>query len=168
MVIHDLYSKLNKEPSDIFIFSLTPKFRIQAVHIWNDFFNQLEATQCNSTWEAIHNHICREHGHKTLLEGGFGIRYKDSYKVSEYFENNSNTVECLDVIQIVLRFILQVPIRFNLYDLRYTPEQAIADFNTRFLENGIGFEFQNRLIIKVDNKLLHKEIIIPTLFFTVS
>jgi hypothetical protein len=35
--------------------------------------------------------------------------------------------------------------------------------NTRFKEHGVGFQFTDREIVRVDSKLIHAEVVIPAL-----
>ncbi len=40
---------------------------------------------------------------------------------------------------------------------------AIEEINQRFVQHGVGFQFENRQIIRIDSKLVHAEIIKPAL-----
>ena len=171
MAIHDIYSKRNKNHFDVFTYDiLSDKLKIQIGHIWKNFFKQVSNEHKDEIWKVIHSTLCEEHGKKTLLEDSYGSRYYYSYKVEHYFEKLTNVDEMLDLLEIVFRIIEKTPkILQQHYHLHlngnYIPEQAIKDLNARFLENGIGFEYQGENIIRVDNTLLHKEVIISTLQF---
>ncbi len=167
MSIHDLYSKRNKKPDDVFTYAeLSEKLKIQIVHLWTNFFSQLYEYDRQSIWEAIHSILSEEFGKKTLLTNGLA-RYSDSYRVEFYFEKKATLDESLDIIETVFKFIKnikEIPQQVN-YDelpIHYEPEQVIKDLNTRFLENAIGFAFEQGKIIRLDNELLHKEVTIPT------
>ena len=170
MTIQDLYSQRNKKHQDVLSYDkLTEKLKIQIEHIWNNFFMQVGNDIKEEIWKSIHSTLCEAHGKKTLLSDSFGTKYYFSYKVEHYFDEITNIDETLDVIEIVFRCINKIPklsrqVHFKL-DGNYKPEQAIKDLNARFLENGIGYEFHDRNIIRVDNTVLHKEIIIETLQF---
>ena len=171
MGIQDIYSKRNKKPFDVFTYDTLPdKLKIQIGHIWKIFFNQVSDEKKDKIWELIHSTLCEEHGKKTLLEDGYGTRYYYSHKVGHYFEKLTKVDEMLDVLEIVFRIIEKTPDILQLHyyfnqNGNYIPEQSIKDLNIRFLENGIGFEYQGGSIIRVDNTLLHKEVIISTLQF---
>jgi hypothetical protein len=165
MNIEDIYSQRNKNQNGTFVYdTLSPKLKVQIVHIWSNFYKQLEEDDRESVWGKIHSLICEAHGNHTLLKD-FISSYYDSYKVSHYFENNENIEECLDVIEFVFRFILKVDAYLisNYRIHKYTAEKAIKDLNTRFIENDRGFEFYIDKIIKIDSKLLHIDIIKPAL-----
>lgn len=170
MAIYDTYSKRNSPKSDVYIYNvLSDKLKIQIAYIWKNFFNQIIDEERENIWKAIHKVICEEHGKETLLEDSF-VKYKCEYKVESYFKTNIDINNNLDVIQLVFGLIEHFSEyigqrNFSTFNGNYTSENAINDLNTRFLENGVGYEFQNGRIIRIDNLLLHNEIIKPTLQF---
>lgn len=171
MAIRNLYSKRNKVPVDVFRYdTLTEKLKIQIVYIWKDFFKQAPETLRKALWEEIYNVICQEHGRKKLVEGQAIGQYSNAYSVELYFEHVTNTDESLDVLEVVFGYILDYSVlQFRFYkfqqQLTYLPEQAVKDLNVRFLENGIGYQFEQGQIIRIDNQLLHKDVILSTLHF---
>jgi len=173
MPIQDIYSKRNKKPIDVFLYEgLSEKLKIQIEYIWKNFFQNVDEDLARDIWDAIHKILCEEHGKKTLFKGLYGSDHEDIVKVEHYFEETETIDENLDVIELVFRLIENTP-KFHEsnglnFDSNYQPDQAIKDLNARFLENGIGFEYQAGKIIRVDNKLLHKEVIIETLQFLTS
>lgn len=46
-----------------------------------------------------------------------------------------------------------------------TPDEAIEKLNRRFLEHGIGYQFESNQIIKIDSQYTHQEITKPVLHF---
>ncbi len=166
MGIHDLYSKRNRKPVDVFIYDELPeKLKIQIVHLWTNFFAQLHEDYKKEIWEAIHSILAEEFGKKTLLADGLR-RFYDSYRVEFYFENKATLGECLDIIETVFKFIRNVKEIYrqrNYIELQLhnEAEQAVKDLNTRFLENAVGFALEQGQIIRLDNELLHKEVTIP-------
>ena len=44
-----------------------------------------------------------------------------------------------------------------------SPDRAIEELNQRFLENGIGYQYQNGRIIRIDSEYTHSEIVRPAL-----
>lgn len=170
MTIHDLYSQRNMKPHDVLSYdSMTEKLKIQIEHIWKNYFLQIEEDIREEIWKTIHSALCEVHGKKSLFPDSFGTRYFYSSKVEHYFDEITSIDEILDVIEIVFRWINKIPkfsqqAHFKL-EGNYKPEQAIKDLNARFLENGIGYEFHDRNIIRVDNTILHNDIIIETFQF---
>jgi hypothetical protein len=166
MNIHDLYSKRNKKPVDVFTYDeLSEKLKIQIVHIWTDFFAQLDEDYRQKIWEAIHSFLSKEFGKKTLLADDLR-RFYDSFRVEFYFEKKATLEESLDIIETVFKFIRKAKEvyqkrNYRELQLHYEPEQVIKDLNTLFLENAVGFALEQGQIIRLDNELLHKEITIP-------
>lgn len=170
MAIHDIYSKRNKNKDEVFKYNdLLEKLKIQIVHIWKNFFKQLPQDFIDKAWNNIHSILCEEFGKKSLLEDDLR-RFRDSYRVEFYFENKATLEECLDIIEIVFRFITKAKEVYRLayyFDLQlnYPAEQAVQDLNTRFLENSIGFTYEQGKVIRVDNTLLHQQTIAPAFVF---
>lgn len=166
MGIHNLYSKRNKTPVDVFTYDELPKkLKIQIVHLWTNFFTQLHEDYRKEIWEVIHSILSEEFGKTTLLADDLR-RFYDSYRVEFYFEEKANLDECLDIIETVFKFIRNAKKNYrqrnyNELQLHYEAEQAVNDLNTRFLENAVGFTLEQGKIIHLDNELLHKEVTIP-------
>lgn len=73
----------------------------------------------------------------------------------------------LDVIELSFKYI-DIAIRGTNYNnnainIRCTPDEAIQELNERFKENGVGYQFENGQLIKVDSKFTHTETIKPVL-----
>jgi len=161
MPIEDVYSNRNKPlPEYLNYDNLPVKFKNQIVHIWGDFFEYITNDDIhNEIWEVIEGKIAKEHGKKSLIDSGL-LRYKDSYKVESYFLDNDNVEECLDIIEIVFKVINKAG---ELYHLKHESAIACKDLNSRFLQNGIGYQMASGIIIKVDSTLLHQTITQPAL-----
>ncbi len=168
MAIQDTYSKRNKKLSDVYAYEiLSDKLKNQVAYIWKDFFSQLESDIFSSVWKYIYSNLCREHGEKTLANS-YGIHYWDA--VEEYFDKLTNIDKCLDVIEMVFYNIERTPeiiqkVMFITFAGDYKPEQAIKDLNARFSENDMGYAFEDKRIVRIDNNLLHREVIISTIHF---
>lgn len=165
------YSKRNAESSDVFTYdNISDKLKTQIFHIWNNYFNQFHADNdlLKKIRKLINETICEEEGLKNLDIELYTIRNL-SVQVENYFEKLKVTEKILDVIEITFYYIgvmEKILIeRHNYHNIYYTKTKAIEDLNTRFKENGVGYEYTNDQIIRVDNKLLHKEIIQNTLNF---
>lgn len=166
MSIYDLYSKRNKKPIGVFTYDELPeKLKVQIVHLWTNFYNQLSEDYKEKIWKAIHSILAEEFGKKALLEDDLR-RFYDSYRVEYYFEKIATLDESLDIIETVFQFMKKAKevyrqMYYQELQLRYEPEQAIKDLNTRFFENAVGFSLEQGKIIRLDNELLHKDVTIP-------
>ena len=47
--------------------------------------------------------------------------------------------------------------------LSCTPDMAIEELNHRFLENDLGYQYQNGVILRIDSQYIHSEIVRPAL-----
>ncbi|CAN5218741.1 hypothetical protein BH23BAC2_BH23BAC2_03420 [soil metagenome] len=167
MATFDMYSKRNKGAPDVWVYNkITNKLKVQIFHIWNDFFNQDCFTDeyTRSIWFEIDFILRREEGKKQL---SFGLASLYQTQVENYYDSLTDDEAIINVIDIVFRYIIETEKRVIKYEpyikIRYTSNQTIEDLNTRFRENGFGFQFINSKIIRIDSLLLHNEIILPVL-----
>lgn len=156
--MRDIYSKRNKKASDKLVYDrIDEKLRVQIIRTWKKFFNQYEEETTEELWGQINSIICDEHGKHTLLKNDFR-RFKESYRCQHYFENSKTLEESFDVIEIVFRAISKIPEIIH-QRISHSPEEITSELNERFRENDFGFEFTKGRIVRVDNKLLHKDIL---------
>lgn len=169
MAIFDLYSKRNKVENDIYEYEIISKLRIQINYIIKDFLikNELKYSReriVNFVYEAL----TREHAKQELYYSPIGGYMSEESQIEHYILEEKNNDFVIDAIEICFKCISKINIFTNgtgEYPKYYDSENAIADLNTRFRENGIGYRFENNMIIKIDNELLHNEITKPTLSF---
>lgn len=163
--MRDLYSKRNKKTSDELIYDIIgEKLRVQIIRTWKKFFDQYDETITDLLWEEINSVICDEHGKHTLLPNGIG-RSKESYKCQKYFENLQSLEESFDVIEIIFKAISTIP-KVVHQTLSISPEEIYQELNERFQENDFGYEFTKGRIVRIDNKLLHGDILDQTIHLT--
>ena len=156
--MRDIYSKRNKKAPDKLVYDrIDEKLRVQIIRTWKKFFNQYDEETSEKLWVQINSIICDEHGRHTLLKDDLR-RFRESYRCEHYFENLDNLEESFDVIEIVFRAIPKIP---EVIHQRITlrPEEITKELNERFRENDFGYEFTKGRIVRVDNKLLHKDIV---------
>jgi hypothetical protein len=157
--MRDIYSKRNKRVPDRLVYNqFDEKLRVQIIRTWNKFFNQYDEETSEKLWDKINSLICDEHGKHTLLEDNLGT-WKESYRCRHYFENLESLDESFDVIEIVFRAISKIPKVIHQKKISLRPEEVIIELNKRFRENDFGYEFTKGMIVRVDNKLLHKDIV---------
>ena len=176
MPINDLFSKrqkrnLGEASNDVFHYGILPEaLRVQIVTIlketlglpnpYKDYGFVLEV------FKKMNDILCREYGL-------FNLPYIHNSMPSNYAQYIYDFIlECDDVDRafdaIELCFIAVNTIaRESAYQswglFVLNPDQAIEELNARFLDHGVGFQFENDQIIKMDNKFAHKEIIKPAL-----
>jgi hypothetical protein len=171
MPIVDLFSKREKqkrgEVPDVFQYNNLPSpFRVQVVHILHDAFGEprpFDSTVMDA-FKTIHDILCREYGLFSLSkESQTGIYNTALYT---FFLNCENSEKALDVIELSFRLIDNIG-RTEDYcyiaQPKLNPDQAIQELNGRFLEHGIGFQYESGNIVRVDSKFIHAEVVKPTL-----
>ncbi|MET0466894.1 MAG: hypothetical protein ABW007_27280 [Chitinophagaceae bacterium] len=172
MPIFDLYSKRQKrlrgETPDVFTYDAIPNaLRVQIVHIWRDAIGEAGDYYqlASDLYEQIHNTLCREYGVFRLNKGSSRTW---SGEVSNYFLTCGDTEKALDVIELVFHGI-EVVTGDGDYRAQteptLTPDEAVAELNTRFLEHGVGYHFEAGQLIRKDSELIHTETVIPALHF---
>ena len=88
---------------------------------------------------------------------------------SFFLNQATHTDNLLDLIQLTFYCIeYSVPKLFEEYKyadklLPQTSEEAIEELNHRFLEHGIGYQYNNGQIIRIDSVFLHAEAVVPAL-----
>jgi hypothetical protein len=172
MALHELYSKLKEKRAKagkpvIFIYDTIPeKFKNQVVHIWKDAIGPYGSyTPGRDVWNTIHDYMSRELGVPAL--GGTSNPAENCFQ----FLYREDVDHALDIIQTSFNAIEH---HFGKYNgnpdwmqrnigLSYPPDLAIKELNMRFLENDIGYQYENCQIIRIDSQYTHAEIILPAI-----
>lgn len=175
MVIFDLFSKRQKrlqgDIPDVYTYDALPSpLRVQVVHIWKDALgNERDyhlRENISSAYEFIVDTLCREYGLFELpTTEPYGKRHYLN-ELSNFLLQEKNVNRVMDAIELSFKLInkstrdygyLRRPNASNVAD------QAITELNNRFKEHGIGFQFIENEIIRVDSELLHVEAVKPAL-----
>lgn len=183
MDIGDLYSKRKKltehgEQPEVYQYTDLPQpFRRQVIHIWlsaigpyreQDRFGRYSGNpSVNQLWNNIHKDLARELGLFNL-----GIKGENSFYQCKSFLLNKDTPidNILDLIEVTFRYI-DKEIRESRQNYQYQdelrdsqlPDDAISELNHRFREHGIGYQYNNGQIIRVDSGFIHAEVVVPAL-----
>ena len=167
MATFPTYSKSKQGDLDVYVYDDIPhKLRNQIFHIIKEYLNQENYSREDklSIIEAVYKEICGEFGLKKLENNVLGSM-SDYGEIQYFFDNLTEVDEVLDVIDIFLYYLKEseniATSRYQFLNLDYTADNALEDVNVRFKENGIGYQYLNGKIIKVDNELLHINIITP-------
>jgi len=177
MAIYDIFSKRQKrlrgEVSDVYIYDEIPQpLRVQIVHIWHaslgnssDYKHEFKQRVFGS-YKFIVDTLCREYGIFTLIQGeNCGIRnYLMEFCV--FVLQEQSTERILDAIELSFQVIDQRTREYD-YALRQDASKradaAIAELNARFKEHGVGFQFIEGKIVRVDSEFIHAEVVKPAL-----
>lgn len=175
-MIIDTYSKRQNRATqsgkkDVFIYDDLPNpLRVQIVHILRDAIgtyadnsgplsNYSTPPASNGHWESIQQWLARELGKFRL-----GSQYQNSYEQTIAFFLEASIESAIDLIELAFRYIDKIIRKQSDYDnnqsyIQMSPDEAITELNTRFLEHKVGYEFLNGIIIRIDSDLLHREVV---------
>jgi hypothetical protein len=173
MTVMDLYFKRKRKERgdvpDVYQYEELPDaLKVQVVHIWNDTFGDRHAAEAG----APHNTYARMSAILARELGEFHLRGPrrtagSSYDewVGYFLETEDLDIE-LSMIELGGHGIENITSR---YEYRHIPnshvraKEAIEELNDRFQEHGVGFQYSNGRIIRVDSQFLHAEAVKPAL-----
>jgi hypothetical protein len=168
MAIYDLFSKRRKrergEAPDVYQYHRIPEaLRVQIVHIWRSAYGDPQS--CSNTsalFKEINDILCQEYGVFSLS----ARREEPFVAVMNFMLHSSKLEEVLDVIELSFKgldgYVRENPLQFS---SAQGPDDAIADLNARFLEHGVGYQYESGQLIRVDSQLIHTEVVQPALRF---
>ena len=149
----NLFSKRQKlthcESPDVYQYTKFEKtLRVQIIHIIRDAFG--EGSYAKQAYKIVIKLLCREYGVLELLPD---YKKRDSEKhLLDYFLQEQNIDKALDVVELCFK-IINTQRRSNELD----SDEAIAELNARFKENGFGFRFEAGVIIKINSEYMYNE-----------
>ena len=166
-IIVDLYSYrkrvANGDTPDVVVYDELPgELLVQIVHIWRDAIGR----DSHEGWTWIHDTVARERG---LL--GLGPAHADdAERCMNYLLDNPSVTGTLDLIEASFLYIDRVARDFTetdwyLYGVRVTASDAIDELNERFRRAGVGYQFEDGKIFRVDSELIHSHVVRPALRF---
>ncbi len=168
MAIFDLYSKRQKqlrgEVPDVFTYDEIPNgLRVQIVQIWTDAIGEdlVQPIRAQEVYHTINRVLCREY---SLFQLTDRLRLRDSLK--DYFLAASEVEKVIDIIELTFRVITDCCGDYMYMKSCRTSmsvNSAIAELNGRFLEWGVGYQFESGIIIRKDSEFLHVETMKPVL-----
>lgn len=178
MAIFDLFSrrqrKLRGDVPDVYTYDELPRpLRIQLIHIWTEIigdeskYSEYDSARENirSTYQNIVKLLRKEYG-VFKLSGANSHVPNPRVELFDFFLNEDNTDYLLDVVELCARVILRRVSDYS-YRRRDDAEQiareAIEEVNERFREFGIGYEYVNDEIIRIDSEFVHREVVKPAL-----
>jgi len=179
MGIYETYSRRQERlakagQQDVYQYDELPdRFRGQVVWIWKtaigryvvppEFGHGRRSSPSNAYWDLIHETYARELG-----RGYLGNPYEDASVRCTNHLLKSSTSEALDIIQLSFQVIdgqIRLLSSYGVTDagIKQTPDDAIKELNGRFLEHGLGYQYLNGLIVRIDSQFAHEEIVKPAI-----
>lgn len=171
----DLYSKrqqrLRGDVPDVYNYDILPEaLRVQIIHIWGDSIGNVQqyadvSSVVRDTYKFVVDTLCREYG-LFQLPSAKGYRRDYMQELSSYLLEEQNIDKQLDVVELTFNVINKLTRTYDYmgkYNASEVADNAIDELNQRFKEHGVGFQFTNNEIFRVDSELLHVETVKPAL-----
>lgn len=182
MPVYDLYSKRRArelgQATDVFTYDEIPEgLRTQIIHIWGDAIGIPFVTpgpdgtgqKIRSIYQQIVKILRREYRVFNLLQTKRDPN-DEQYafdELKQWFLSESNTDRVLDAVEITARTIERICSRNDYIPRRRNSAEickdAITELNIRFKESGVGYQYADGSIIRIDSQLIHTEAVIPAL-----
>jgi len=179
MPVYDLYSKRKARESgaqpDVYSYDqISLGLRTQIEHIWDDAIGVPHLTPGPRSQEKIYDVyyslaqiLRREFSVVTLTPNIDRYSKSAAYRdVREWLIREKNTDRVLDAIELSFRLIDRHTRSYEYLNRRRSDEiatEAIDELNIRFKEHGVGYQFVDRQIVRMDSEFVHAEAVIPAL-----
>lgn len=180
MAVWDLYSKRRKKEfgqlSDVFTYDSIPSaLRVQVVHMWGDAIGvphtepseMGDAGKIEDTYLEIAKILRREYGLFKLSTSHTPTEREEARDdLVSWFLKEQDNERILDAIELTFRIIESYCGKGNyLYgrNNKTLADGAVKELNIRFKEHGVGYQFTDGNLLRVDSQLIHTETVIPAL-----
>lgn len=173
----DIFSKRQKklrgDVPDVYTYDAIPHpLKVQIIHIWRDalgneseYYDSYRGT--GRAYKFIVDTLCREYGLFVLPanQKNFGDRNYIS-ELANFLLQEDDVEKVIDAIELSFRCIDRVTREYGYLNKRNASEaadEAISELNARFAEHGVGFQFVDGEIIRIDSQLVHSKVVKPAL-----
>ena len=171
MSLYETFSKRlmrgKKTAQDVYTYDALPEhLRVQIVYIIADAVNNL-IHEPNAYKEMVEI-LCRENGQFSLVQNPpkmYGNRLYDT-EMHEFVLREKDIFKVLDAVELVLRYsLLNIDaLQISQDDYRRQKvDDLIVELNERFKEHGVGYQFEENSIIRVDSQFAHAIAIKPAI-----
>lgn len=179
MPIFDIFSKRRKRLQgkipEVYVYDNLPEpLRVQIVQIWWDtlgnrdqYYGYGDGDKVKHIYKSLVEMLCREYGVFRLSESEAHSGDRNFLiELASFFLEEKDVEKALDAVELSFR-VIDSYIRSNDYLSRYDApkiaDDAIEELNNRFREHGVGYQFANGQIIRIDSEFTHDEIVKPAL-----
>lgn len=177
MAIFELFSKRQKalrgDVPDVYTYDDLPNaLRVQIVHIWADsignghnYYDYTYGDSVKSAYKFIVNTLCREYG---MFQLPTAENHNDRMYLNElanFLLQEEDVERQLDIVELSFKCIdiLTREHYLGRNNASEVADKAISELNNRFKEHGVGFQFIEGEIVRVDSELIHVEAVKPAL-----
>ncbi len=154
------------EMPDVYQYDKIPgPLRVQVVYVFIDIVDPESDRYAREDYGWIANMIMRELPSTTQFRKSDLVQTKWAF-LTEVLFNTDDAEMFLSVIEIALSRFRYREAKQRAYggkNVGLAIRQGIEELNIRFQENGLGYEFVNGQIIRIDSKHLHQEAIKPAI-----
>jgi hypothetical protein len=173
MSILDIFSKRQKrlrgDVPDVYAYdSLPGRLKVQIIHIWRETLGDDDDInryiQPTKAYKYIVDGLRKEYGLFALVKA----EQSDNslVELSNFLIQERDVEKCLDAVELSFQVIDRLT-RDRAYlrrdDSSLHADGAIDELNKRFREHGLGYEFVDGQIVRVDSSFLHAESVKPAL-----
>ena len=167
----ELYSRRTRwgetSQPDIYQYDSLPKIvRNQIAHIWQDAFGPPSGNRYideDKAWRILRDTLFREHGLPPPSK-----RINPGNQCIDYLYSDRSIEELLDIVELSFRYIDAVTTKnpefeWHQYGVTSSARGAVDELNHRMRESGAGYQFEAGQIVRVDNQVIHAEVVRPAL-----
>jgi hypothetical protein len=112
-------------------------------------------------WEYIINTLAREYGEPSILFFHHNDSLNSRGSCLIFLKNQVQIDRRLDLIELSFRLIdgeIRQRRIINSFDIVLAPDEAIYELNYRLREGGVGYQYENGVMIRMDSQFIHAEI----------
>ena len=178
MVLRDTWSRRKRlqeqqGAGDVFTYDDLPQaLRAQIFHLLRDTIGRWgdaspypwgPVPRSNGCWAQLERALAEEFG---LF--GLGPHQNSFQNFTEFFLRCQDIDQLLDCVELAFRIADTDVKTWHFGDREASeatlyPGEAIAQLNARFLERRVGYQYESGRIIKIDNQMVHAEVVTPAL-----
>lgn len=176
MAVFELYSTRNKAKyPEVFQYDkASPKLRNQLVQIVRDAIGCAEniydgsgygsyRSKGQETHELIFDILSKEYGEHALVGHKSG-----SFECTANLILKADIIQLIDLIELigrVLEKVIQPDVRNYMRgsDAKQKPDDALKEINERMKRDGFGYEYNDGVIVRIDEQFIHAEVVKPAL-----
>lgn len=162
----ELYSeRMKKEKGELVdVYQYTEfneKFKNQVLGIICDAIGDEDDEEIELIHKKIYGKVRRRHGME--FPKFFNSYYQE---LSKYFVSDLKYEKVLDITELWMREIdLEIRGSWIEDENELSSEEAIEELNHIFKMNGIGYQYENGMIMRIDDELVHQEAVKPAIQF---
>ena len=155
---------------DVVVYDEFPRtLRVQVIDIWRRAIGPCQDGFANPKgWAQIHHIVARELGEFSRGEFSLGEGRTLARRCENFLLRAGSVDNALDLVDVSFHYVDRVARQFRDYErrqrgIRTTASDAIKELNERFRRAGLGYQFEEGMIFRVDSELIHAEVVKPAL-----